>query len=549
MSDNIYLPQANITFRSGAIFQNPAFPVIDDPNPVGEPGDIQAPCPADGSGCSGAIGDNGVEFNDAIDRCHDAWPAESKGIIAVQVNKFVDSNGERVLVGGAGYPEDPFGQDALGPRLAIADVAYTFPDTGFTWPEFPPVFGVDGDWQEKLLGHEIGHTLTLDHIIPLMGPTSDNLMQYMYPTDPDPAVSMFGTLLTASQASDVATFACSSIGGVQNCPGNPPALRTGSASDARGDVVFPFVDITAFGVSEDPFEQEVRLVVNMADTPALPDVSVNFFVDTDNDPHTGGEPTDLAPTYEGPGGVELAARTNLSTLDIDVFEFDGTDFAPVEDSGIEATLTPLIAHADDFFSGTSTEIDMGASLTFRIPEDLVEPFGDTVAAGVQTNLSVADFAFGELVLDAPTFPLCEVTPGTASPGDEVDLIVEGMPPDSPVIVYLGDERIAEGATDLTGFEALDFEVPPDARAGTRLVTVGVDDDTNAITADCEVEVGGDGDGDGPRDGTPLSPLCKLLLVLCLVLLALCLLLGFKLWKLRKGGHPRPNGYSERPVAK
>lgn len=403
-----------------------------------------------------------------------------------------------------------------------------------------------GDWQEKLLGHEIGHTLTLDHIAPLNGPTSDNLMQYELPADPDPAVSMFGTILTAAQAADVTSFACGSVGGVQNCPGNPPALRTGSATDARGDTVFPLVDVTALAVAEDPFAGELRLTVDLAQAAPGQTVIVSFFVDADDDASTGGDPTDLVPAYAGPGGVELAARTNLGTLAVEVFEFDGAVFAQVDDAGIDAALTPLVARADDVFGGAATELDVGVTLAVRIPAGLVQPPGDVVTAGASAHVALpdggddVDHAVAELVLERPAYPSCEVSPGSVAPGGEVALTAQDMPSDTPVIVYLGDRRVAGGTTDLTGFESLDFNVPLDARPGLRLVTVGVDDDVNAITADCEVEVLGEEDGGGP---VPIPPFCKLLLLLCLILLVLCLLLVAKLRKLRKTHPGDPKVYS------
>lgn len=129
MSDNIYLPQADVTFRSGATFQQPAYPVIDDVVRVGgdQPGDLLVSCPADGSGdglCSGVAGDGGDELDDAVDRCRDAWlsadPA-SEGIIAVQVNELIDAGGDRVTIGGFGYSGG-----ARGPRW------WTWPTSGPT---------------------------------------------------------------------------------------------------------------------------------------------------------------------------------------------------------------------------------------------------------------------------------------------------------------------------------------------------------------------------------------------------------------------------------
>jgi hypothetical protein len=495
-TDYIFLPKANITFRSGATFQQPSFPVIDDAIRVAgdKPGDMLAICAADGSGsglCSGVQGDGAAEFEDAMVRCRDAWLANdpaSEGIIAVQINEFVDVNGTRVTIGGVGY-----NGGALGSRTANVDVAYTFPGTGFTWPEIPAQLGVPGDWQEKVFAHELGHTLTLGHLSPLNCDTCDNLMQYELPTDPDPAVSMFGTILTQTQADQVVMFACSNVGGVDNCPDNPPKLKIGSQSDPRGDAVglpgILFVDILGFGVAEDPFQAATRLVVDLAAVPTIA-VLVDFFVDTDDDPSTGGDPTGLFPAFTGPSGIELVARTDLSTLDVDVFQFSDGSFALVEDPGIEVTMAPVMSSADNLIDGSSFSTASGGFITFRIPQGVIEPFGSVVTVMVRSDFlnEAGDVARGTLVLDAPTFPSCTVAPEAAAPGEVVKVNATGMPVDSPVIVYLGDEKVVEGTTDLTGFVSVDFEIPADTGGATHLVTVGIDDKVTAITADCEVEV-------------------------------------------------------------
>jgi hypothetical protein len=106
-SDNIWIPFANITFRSGftaAIRDQATFPIIDDPTP-----------PA--SGGPGQLGDildpqiNSQELNNAIASCQTAWnnlatqfDTPLLGPIALNLRQFVNNTGNPVnLIGWGGF--------------------------------------------------------------------------------------------------------------------------------------------------------------------------------------------------------------------------------------------------------------------------------------------------------------------------------------------------------------------------------------------------------------------------------------------------------------
>ena len=116
-SNNIYLPQANVIFRSGLPAPDPGgvlaaplvFPVLlDTMTIIGSPGKVLLPCSAtDGcNGNAGQKGDGGVEFNDLINRCRKEWILElglgTTGITAVQIDEFVNTSGTIIRFVGFG---------------------------------------------------------------------------------------------------------------------------------------------------------------------------------------------------------------------------------------------------------------------------------------------------------------------------------------------------------------------------------------------------------------------------------------------------------------
>ena len=100
----------------------------------------------------------------------------------------------------------------------------------------------------------------------------------------------------------------------------------------------------------------------------------------------------------------------------------------------------------------------------------------------------------EFRLVFPTFPVCKVTPKSVTAGDRLRVRGSEFPSDTEVKVILGDTLIGDAQIAADGTFNQEFPVPADARAGKRLITVGVKD--TALTADCTAIVRPRGAGGG-----------------------------------------------------
>jgi len=161
----IYIPQGNVSFRSAANFIVEDYPVLEDPDCTetstgsgvytcthGERGDVYVN-PEEA---------NFFEFQQLIASCREAWQAQDPtitGITVVHINRFVDGNGaplELLGLGGRAEPGDIAEQSAAG-RVMVVDNFYRQNVAGNPNPPNPE------DLVDRLLGHELGHALSLRH--------------------------------------------------------------------------------------------------------------------------------------------------------------------------------------------------------------------------------------------------------------------------------------------------------------------------------------------------------------------------------------------------
>jgi hypothetical protein len=246
------------------------------------------------------------------------------------------------------------------------------------------------------------------------------------------------------------------------------------------------------------FEHDLLEVI----PPRANGLSYFALADTDNDPNTGGQLADLAVLGVPPTtfqGVELVTRVQvliqgdpefgLQVVVPTVWKFQAGAFVPISNPSIQAQHE--IAEAADNPRLASSNISIAFSEA--VLGSVAEPFRMQALTQNPTTEDVDSLqdilpAGGQRVSLIPSVfpPTCEVSPVQAQPGFEVKVNARGLIPNDQALVSLGDESVAVGPIDSMGEAEIRFAIPQPARAGSRLVTVGVED--TALTADCGVMV-------------------------------------------------------------
>ena len=513
-SDGIWIPGVNITFRSAftALVLNQAeFPIIPDPNP---------PAAQGGTG-AGQLGDilqtqgqpNTQEFNDVIASCRTAWQgvalpnnANLNGPIVVNVRQFVDTAGNPTLLLGR----------AATSVLTPANTCLTPPN--YTTAQGGSVVIVDYtfvrnfDPGDRTLGHELGHVFNIWH-----GDGLDNEPdgQYDQVCDGDENVtavptSLMNPVINNATNTMTALQRATTRGVARNYTGatlDPPmALVNGDAIgddrvDAVHDVQEESVDLVWASVTVNhPSELTVIALalyrlIDREDPPS----QYLAFIDLDADPATGGRPADIgfATDFEG---AELAVSARVeppidpTAPDAPIttaWVFEGGAWIEVKDERIRGDIQTIVdGDLMPLNHVITVELPLGLGGAARdvvrlqaIAEQLAKPGGFDVLPGEKP---VATDQGTPLFLVPPRYPVCEVTPAIAGPGETVTVEVVGLLPDRGAHVVLGDQLVAKGGLDQEGGARIDFVIPRDAKLGPRLVTVGVDE--LALTADCSVQV-------------------------------------------------------------
>lgn len=502
-TDNIYLPQANVTLRSALynIVEDATlrFPIIPDQDlSAGQAGDvIDKSIDAD-------------EWNATYNACVQAWRddhgVEDIGIVAVVARKIVDT---------AGVPTGVFGWGPFAMRrLLVEDNAFSLPGSSLTDSAvLDPV--------DKLVGHEVGHTLAdLRHVASTAGGgQDDNLMrQGRQDLDGD---SLLDNFQLSSSVTDVTGATVDQITAIRTAAQAAPGCKIAGTNtdcssmgdvraDAVKDVADRVVDISMLFVTEaagmTKFAHELFGIFTDASFERF--VSLEYFVlvDLDNDASTGGAPAVLGiPTTFT--GAELVTRVQVFPFIIEspahvvtvpkIWEFQAGSFVEVADPSIRArvdeTVSPIhnggaaieVHTSDAVVIEFSNAIRGPVSLPFRLQALAV----GTPAKGnpVVDRLDDAPPELGRLFrLRSPTFPVVSVAPDPVAAGGLARAQATGLLPNAPVHLVLGDQEVAVGIADAAGATTLDFMIPVDARPGRRLVTVGTVG--TGLTADGVVEV-------------------------------------------------------------
>jgi hypothetical protein len=280
----------------------------------------------------------------------------------------------------------------------------------------------------------------------------------------------------------------------------PPILFDGDVIsdhtvDRLFDVTDESIDLVSIRVTQDSFTDTTTFSHKLFGV--LPVSNLNhrysIFLDLDNDPGTGGTPSDLGfPTAFR--GAELVTSVSVSglefrTIDKKLWKFETGTFVLVVDPSIEADVVER--------RGIETDTVLNEVVSIRVANAIRGAVGVPIrlqAIAEQRDTGALDRVPGPLAdagtniaLVPPRYPSCAVAPSELRPGQSAVVEASGLVPGAVAHGFLGDEAIGEAtAIDAEGNVQIPFRVPLDARDGLRLVTVGV----GALSADCSLRVTG-----------------------------------------------------------
>ena len=532
-TDNIFLPQADITLRSAInnAWGTLNFPILADPNMTqGVQGDVR--------GESNAQLGAGSEFQTLIADCDAAWTALGRagiGITGVNINLFHDGNGDYVfrdaagnITGGTpigwGGCARPVGTNVCSApydaRIMVADNFFLYPTVpDRTLPPSPndPMGNLQygaTDPFDQLVGHEVGHALGLDH-----RNVNTALMQSSQ-QDNDGNGQSDNIALNATEVTSLRQSAAIVPGleidpPLRVDPGNFVGMTLPDLGKGDADLP-PFLDLASVNGILDKEKGVLSLSARMRGvTPpqGAPPGLIFFALDSDPDraiapgaaielgfPRQllvgGGFDTLIAAEVIGEkvnGRVWIQRGRELVAID-GLFELRRLTMYP--------HYTPIEGEELDF-ALLDVPQDIYNSIVVQLPADLAgvklgEPFGVSVATTIDREqfdlLDTGQTERPTLILEDPSFPHCVAT-AQGAPGGTAPVLVDGLLPSRPIHALFGPTEVYRGKTDRRGEASFDLPIPEDARPGLHLVTVGIDD--TALTADCVVQVEGEGEPD-PR---------------------------------------------------
>jgi hypothetical protein len=260
-----------------------------------------------------------------------------------------------------------------------------------------------------------------------------------------------------------------------------------------------------------------------------------FFVDADNTPATGCEPSTLGfPTAFQ--GAELVTSVSVKVVNgaqqvvATVWQCRAGQFVQVVDPQIQARV--------DTYTATGSKVTSFSQVVIQVPNPLVLPASPAVRVQVLAQqlgvggridrLPNAPNGGITIVLAPPTaaFPACSVAPASVQTGASTAVDASGLPSHSKVEVELGTRRVATGATDASGTAHITFVVPHQVHAGLRLVTVAVQG--TAQSAQCALQV-----VKAPPVVPPPFNVFLLILFVLLALLLLAAIVGLLVYRRRR----------------
>lgn len=435
-----------------------------------------------------------------VNACRLAWrdldPAAT-GMIAVNVNRFVDENGipTNALWGIARIPDIrvDVGDQILQGVATVIDNAYFVgnPDPGLPGP-LPGVVDINQKW----LGHELGHGLSLRHP-----------PQETFPI-PNPSINLMDDQTTSAieiiiDQEDVIRLQANLIPDVRIgvSPGGTASitnLPSGSTwPDTMSDVPAgeEFVDLDTMALVVDLDQAITHLVASTFGLfpENIADVNFYFLVDLDNDPDTGGAPASIGVpgTYQG---IEMVGLAQVNVVNgvaqgvPTVWQFQNGQYIQISDPSIQVSVTTMESIASPS-TGNAVPVPDGQIVQLLLSNDVRGPIADEVPLVTvveNTVTGTVDGVEGDVFMVPPIYPSCQVDPDGVLLGSSATLTATDLPPNSPVNVWLGTQIVTTGTTDATGNASIGFVVPENVGTGTFLVYVQVVD--SGTEAGCPVQL-------------------------------------------------------------
>lgn len=515
-SDSVYIPEAQITFRSGIynIVEDPIlrFPIIPDPDTTsGLYGDIVA---------SASLGSS-PEWNAAHNACVQAWRdqhgVEDIGVVVINANHMRNASGD----------SEP-GIAALGGRrILLRDNAYLLPGSPLYNSAMFPV----ADHVDKHFGHEMGHALAgLRHTCNnqnlmsnrRLDPSGDALVDNIHLSTSIAQVIDAGSdgrdcgpgnnQVIDPSANDV-TEVVNQIQLLRNAARTTPGckiagtntdctMRSDIRTDRIRDASLPFTDLSTVTATDEGATTKIWHEPMGPLNPRYFATDDYFdyytFIDQDQNAATGGAAEALGVDVRF-NGAELVTRVRVShwsqgfLFNPTVWRFRGGSFTEVTDRRIRAYAFPLTAVSE------TQSVRLTDQITIEFPTAI---FGAGINDFRVQAAVVSYVARRASVLDlldedrehpgrdfrwrSPTFPVCSVVPRAAPRGVPIAVQSKGLLPNRPVHLIFGDRHIANANAGADGSVTISTAIPADARGGEHLITVGTDG--TALTADCTATV-------------------------------------------------------------
>ena len=224
--------------------------------------------------------------------------------------------------------------------------------------------------------------------------------------------------------------------------------------------------------------------------------SLNYFfsVDLDNNPATGGSPSQVGV----PGstqGIELVGRVQVNVISgvpqgtPTVWKFQSGQFIQVTDPSIQTIVGTLYGGAASSSQSTSEATPSAQIIQLLLSNNIRGSIADNVnftAITENTNTGTIDSVEGSIRFVPLSFPSCQVEPDGALLGSTINVTASSLPTNHPVSIYLGAEQMNIGVTNGTGDINIEVVIPTDTSTGTRQISVHADG--TAVAADCDIQL-------------------------------------------------------------